>query len=301
MSDAGALAPHTTLSESFAWCGNLTRKSGSNFYFSFFTLPRGMFRDMCVLYAFMRVSDDLGDDTAAPREQRMFSLERWREMLLAALDEAKFAHPLLPALADVVSRRHIPHEYLLAVLDGVRTDLDSPQIQTFEDLSRYCYQVAGAVGLCCIHIWGYSHTQAIPLAVDCGLAFQLTNILRDLGEDARIGRCYIPREDLTRFHLSFDDLKSESRDSRFLDLMAWETARARDYFASARRLIPLCHTAGQPILAAMIATYHALLDEIESSGYDVFHRRIRLSPFRKIRIVTGALARYRWFALNKPR
>ena len=213
------------LAQSYAWCRRCTQRSRSNFYLTFFTLPRNLFSDMCVLYAFMRVTDDLGDDAKIPAASRSTLIETWRMQVELALDGGGFEHPALAALDDIVRRHSIPHEYLYAVIDGVQRDLDPKGFETFVDLTDYCYHVAGAVGLCCLHVWGFSDSRALKLAVDCGLAFQLTNILRDVGEDARMGRCYLPREDLRRFDLTFEDLRSGTADSRFHDLMAWEAAR----------------------------------------------------------------------------
>ena len=172
-------------------------------------------------------------------------------------------------------------------------DLNFRGFETFEDLKHYCYHVAGAVGLCCIHVWGFREERALQLAVDCGLAFQLTNIIRDVAEDARVGRCYIPREDLQRFGLTPADLSSDREYLRLRELLAWEAVRARESFLSARQLIPLCKPQGRPILDAMIRTYGALLGAIESSNFDV-SRRISLGRPRKLAIVLGSLWRHRW-------
>jgi phytoene synthase len=282
-----------SLKESYSWCRRCTRRSRSNFYLSFFTLPPHLFRDMCVLYAFMRVTDDLGDDPTIPVAARPALIDRWRAQVEQALDGGGFEHPALPALADIVMRHGVPREYLFAVIDGIRRDLDPRGFETFAELSEYCYQVAGAVGLCCLHIWGFTDARALGLAVDCGLAFQLTNILRDVAEDARMGRCYLPREDLRRFGLATDDLRLGTSAARFRDLLAWEAVRARAYFASAQGLVPLCSRAGRPILDAMLRTYAALLDAIEASGYDVQERRIEVGRWRKIRIALDSLWRYR--------
>jgi len=289
----GARRGAASLAESYAWCRRCTRRSRSNFYLSFFTLPRSLFDDMCVLYAFMRVTDDLGDDATIPVPTRSALIDQWCVQVEQALDGGGFEHPALPALADIVMRHGVPREYLFAVIDGIRRDLDPSGFETFAELSDYCYHVAGAVGLCCLHIWGFSDVRALKLAVDCGLAFQLTNILRDVGEDARMGRCYLPREDLRRFGLTLEDLRTETSVSRFRDLMAWEAVRARTYFASAQDLVPLCSPAGRPILDAMLRTYAALLDAIEVSGYDVHARRIEVGRWRKMRIGLGSLWRYR--------
>jgi 15-cis-phytoene synthase len=281
------------LADSYRWCCRCTRASRSNFYLSFLTLPKNVFRDLCALYAFMRVSDDLGDDATIPLDERAAALGRWRTQIAQALCGGAFEHPALPALADMVHRHAIPHRYLFDVLDGVESDLDSRGFETFEELADYCYHVAGAVGLCCLSIWGYTDERAKSLAVDCGLAFQLTNILRDVAEDARIGRCYLPRDDLKRFGLTIDCLRTGAPSVAFRDLMAWETARARTYFARAEELVPLCSPVGRPILDAMRRTYAALLNAIEASNYAVHGPRIRIGRWRKAAIALSSLWRYR--------
>ncbi len=214
------------LRTSYRWARELTQASRSNFYYSLLALPRPLFRDMCALYAFMRVSDDLGDDNRLSLAERSALLAQWRVDVDQALDGADFRHPALPALADVVARHRIPRETLFAVIDGVQMDLDAAGFETFADLADYCYHVAGAVGLCCLHIWGFDSSDAPPLAIDCGRAFQLTNILRDVAEDARMGRCYLPREDLRRFGLGESHLQTDRMEPRFRELMAFEAARA---------------------------------------------------------------------------
>jgi 15-cis-phytoene synthase len=287
----------SVLRASYRWARECTQASRSNFYYSLLALPRPLFRDMCALYAFMRVSDDLGDDPGLPIVERAASLGQWRVDVDQALDGTDFRHPILPALADVVARHRIPREHLFAVIDGVQMDLEAAGFESFADLSDYCYHVAGAVGLCCLHIWGFDSNDALPLAVDCGRAFQLTNILRDVAEDARMDRCYLPREDLRRFGLSEIDLRTTHIDPRFRDLMAFEAARARSDFSQARRLIPLCRPPGRPILDAMIRTYAALLDAIEARDYDVFSRRVALGHWKKMAIASAAVLRHharRW-------
>jgi len=279
--------------DSFAQCQQIAKKAG-NFYFSFLTLSRDQFRDMCALYAFMRLTDDLGDDTTRPVEERRIALEQWEQSLHAALEQGEFYHAVLPALADVVSRRLIPHEYLFAVIKGVRMDLDCNEFNTFADLQRYCYHVAGAVGLCCIHVWGFRDERAVAAAVNCGLALQLTNILRDLGEDIVDGRVYLPQEDLDRFGYLADDLRVHLRNEEFHALMQFEVARARTYYARAEELFDYLEPAGRPILRAMLDIYEGLLTELEHREYDVFSRRVSLSTWRKSWIALRSIgARFR--------
>jgi 15-cis-phytoene synthase len=285
------------LRASYRWARELTQASRSNFYYSLLALPRPLFRDMCALYAFMRVTDDLGDDLRFSLAERRASLAQWRVDVDQALDGSDFRHPALPALADVVGRYGIPRDSLVAVIDGVQMDFQADGFESFAELSDYCYHVAGAVGICCLHIWGFDTAEALPLAVDCGRAFQLTNILRDVPEDARAGRCYLPREDLRRFGLTEADLRAAQIDPRLRELMAFEAARARTDFARARRLIPLCHPPGRPILDAMIRTYAALLGAIEARDYDVFRRRVELGRWKKMAIASAAVLRHhvrRW-------
>lgn len=282
-----------TLDESYAYCRSLSRRTGENFYFSFLTLPAEKFRDMCVLYAFMRICDDIGDDDGLPIAERSRRLAEWRDGLQRALEGDCSRHELFPALAELVGRYRIPPEHLLTVIDGVESDLDSPVFETFDDLSRYCYQVAGAVGLCCIHVWGFRDGRAIERAVDCGVAFQLTNILRDLGEDAAMGRIYLPREDLERFGYTADDIAAHRRDDRFRELMRFEVDRARSYYRRAEELFDQLEPAGRPIFSAMLRIYGGLLREIEGRDYDVYSRRISLSRWRKLRIALGAIVRHR--------
>ncbi|MBW3539707.1 MAG: phytoene/squalene synthase family protein [Planctomycetes bacterium] len=282
-----------SLDESYVWCRELAKARAGNFYYTFLTLPRSLRRDMCALYAFMRVSDDIGDADGAPVAQRGDELARWQRALRDALSGTGYEHAALPALADVVARRGIPPKYLDDVIEGVRMDLAPGEIETFADLQRYCYHVAGAVGLCCIHVWGFRDEAALAPAVDCGLAFQLTNILRDLREDAAMGRVYLPREDLERFGYAPADIAAGRRDERFRRLMAFEIERARGYYRSAARLVPMLAPSGRAILAAMLRVYGGLLDEIERRDYDVFSRRVSLPRHRKLWIAASSLVRYR--------
>ncbi len=289
-----------TLAESYAWCRSLSRRTARNFYYSFLTLSADRFRAMCVLYAFMRITDDLGDNDRPPAD-RAADLVAWRAHLTAACRgaaPATFAHPVLPALSDVVTRYQIPVEYLAAVITGVEMDLHPVAVESFGELSRYCYHVAGAVGLACIHLWGFHDGRALPAAVDCGTAFQLTNILRDVREDAALGRVYVPCEDLVRFGCTPAELAAGLPGERFVDLMQFEIARAREYYTRAHALFDYLDPPGQPILETMIGIYGGLLDAIECRPLDVLSRRVRLSRFRKLSLAARAIARHKyrtWF------
>jgi len=287
-----------SLEESYTYCRDLSRRTAGNFYYSFLTLPSDRFRDMCVLYAFMRHSDDIGDDETILVSERLQRLTAWRESLRAALIDRRFNHNVFPALAEIVNRYGIPHEYLFAVLDGIEADLNFPQtgFKTFEELTKYCYQVAGAVGLCCIHVWGFHNDLAVERAIDCGIAFQLTNILRDLGEDAQRERIYLPHEDLERFHYSSSDIVLQKRDDRFFALMEFEVQRTRSYYQKAKELFGYLDPPGRPIFAAMMRIYGGLLNRIEQHDYDVYSHRIKMPRWRKLMISLDSIVRHRWLA-----
>ena len=284
----------SSIDDSYDYCQTLARDTGRNFYYSFLTLPRRMFRDMCVLYAFMRHTDDLGDAHDLDPAERQRRLRDWRGDLDRALD-GQVAGRILPALADVARRREIPHEYLREVIAGVESDLVPRRFATFAELERYCYQVAGAVGLCCIHVWGFRGEQATNLAIDCGTAFQLTNILRDLGEDARSGRVYLPDDELARFGYGAAELQAGIRDERFAGLMRFQVDRAWQFYARGAELHECLRRPGRSVLSAMLRIYGALLREIERRDFDVFTRPIRLSASRKLAIACTSLLgrRYR--------
>ena len=299
-----------SLDTSYEYCRELTQRTAHNFRFSFLTLPREKRRSMNALYAFNRITDDFGDDPAVSLELRRAQLAAWRQSVRAVLgippDDGRAAdlpktaevatidsHPALPAVADMVVRHCIPHEHLLAVIEGVEMDLHPLDVDTFADLERYCYRVAGAVGLCCIHVWGFHDERAKSLAVDCGLALQLTNILRDLGEDASQGRIYLPKEDLVRFSYSPNDLSHHVLDDRFRALMQFEVERARDYYDKSEQLLAYLDRPGKPILRAMLDIYGGLLKEIERRGFDVFAKRVSLARWKKFWFAGRAIVRHK--------
>lgn len=279
------------LSSSYAWCERLARREASNFYHAFCLLPTPPRRAMCALYAFLRVADDLIDGPQATAAKRL-ALAEWRRQLEAALTGV-YGHPLHPALHHTVLHYGIPRRCLEDVLDGVGMDLDTDHYNTFADLYCYCYRVASAVGLACIHIWGFRDERALSYAEAAGIALQLTNILRDLGEDAARGRVYLPREDLERFGYSSADLKQSRYDERFCALMRFQVERARSYYEAATPLAELLGPAGRAVFLVMFRTYRALLEAIVQRNYDVFRSRIRLSRLRKLWLAVQVLP-LRW-------
>jgi len=273
------------VAQSYDYCRRVARARAKNFYYSFVLLSAQQRKAMCAIYAFMRCCDDLSDDPGATPA----AIERWRTEMEEAL-EGRFAeHPVWPAFYHTVRRFGIPHRYFREMIEGVLSDLEPRRFETFDQLYRYCYQVASVVGLTTIHIFGFDTPSALPLAEKCGVAFQLTNILRDIREDAGRGRIYLPAEDLRRFGVTEEDLKAGNRSEPFLRLMRFETARARTYYEESEPLLELIHQRSRPSLWALISIYSRLLERIESRNYDVFSRRVRLSPLEKSWIIVRAL------------
>ena len=278
----GAAVMGVSLEESYAFCRRVSKTRARNFYYSFVLLSSEQKNAMCAMYAFMRFCDDLSDEPGA----NLASLAKWREELGAALQGRFSGHSVWPAFHDAVRRYAIPHEYFLEMIEGVSSDLEPRAFANFDQLYRYCYQVASVVGLTTIHIFGFDSPEALGLAEKCGVAFQLTNILRDVREDFENGRVYIPSEDLDRFA---SDLRKH--DANFVRLMEFEAQRARRYYQESTPLLELIHKRSRPSLWAMVQIYRRLLDRIERSNFDVLERRISLPVWEKLSIVARAAVR----------
>ncbi len=264
-------------------------RSRSNFYYSFIVLPPEKRRAFCAVYAFMRYCDDISDGSAAT-EEKSAKLRDWRAHLDAAFSGTVSGNSILPAFQDTVANFSIPADYFHWIIDGAEMDLNISQYETFEDLYKYCFNVASAVGLVCLQIFGYTEPQAKKYAEQCGIAFQLTNILRDVKEDAAAGRIYLPIEDLHRFGYSTEELRCGVVDSRFRELMRFEAMRAREYYLAARNLLPLVQVKSRPALWAMIQIYESILDKIEHAQFDVFRTPIHLARAEKLNIALKAMA-----------
>jgi phytoene synthase len=269
----------------------MARRAAANFYHAFRLLPADQRRAMCALYAFMRVADDLADNPGSSEAKRA-ALDDWRRQLGDALDGVHH-HPLHAALHRTVERYGLARAHLEAVLDGVCMDLDTDHYATFADLYCYCYRVASAVGLSCVRVWGAAGAAAEPYAEAAGIAFQLTNILRDLSEDAGRGRVYLPQEDLQRFGYTEDDLRAGRRDDRLRALMRFEADRAYSYYDAAGPLPALLPPAGRAVFLVMLRTYRGLLDAIVRRDFDVFSGRVRLSRVHKLWLAARCLP-VRW-------
>ena len=275
----------SALEESYAHCRAVAKARAKNFYYSFILLPEEKKNSMCAMYAFMRYCDDLSDEPGANRS----AIDQWRHALNEALEGRPDSNPTWPAFLDTVDRYTIPREYFHEMIEGVASDLETRHIQTFDELYQYCYRVASVVGLTTIHIFGFNSSDALLLAEKCGIAFQLTNILRDVREDAALGRIYLPSEDLARFGVTPEDLKGARRTEKFGRLMEFETERARVYYQESSPLLGMVEADSHRSLWALIAIYSRLLEHIHASPYDVLQHRISLSPGEKLWIVLRAI------------
>ena len=270
----------TSLEESYAYCRKVARSRAKNFYYSFLLLEKPQRDAMCAIYAFMRYCDDLSDDVSGG--STLATMERWRADMVAALAGRCDSHLVWPAFRDAVDRYRIPHEYFHHMIDGVSSDLVPRKVETYEELYQYCYQVASVVGLTIIHIFGFEDPKALVLAEKCGVAFQLTNIIRDVSEDWELGRRYIPAEDLVRFG---GDPQNFGMTDGWSGTLEFEGKRARAYYDESKALIGMVQPKSRRSLWALVEIYSRLLNRIEASGYNVFHKRIRLATAEKIRIL----------------
>ncbi|MGA8030024.1 MAG: phytoene/squalene synthase family protein [Bryobacteraceae bacterium] len=280
-----------SLEQSYRYCEKIARKRAKNFYYSFLLLEKPQRDAMCAIYAFMRHCDDLSDDPAiasAARLQLYENIALWRVNLDRALHGHVEGNPIWPAFHDTVERYAIPHRFFHEMVDGIASDLEPRRVETFEELYRYCYQVASVTGLTIIHIFGFQSMKALLLAEKCGLAFQLTNILRDVREDAELGRVYLPREDLDRFGVPADQLRSGKEDDRFRELMRFEADRARVFFEESARLNELIAPKSRRSLWALREIYLRLLSRIERADYSVLSRRINVPTHAKIALLLRA-------------
>jgi len=272
------------LEKSYAWCARVARTKAENFYPSFVLLTRDRHRSMCAIYAFMRYCDDLADDESI--RDRRGAIAKWREDLDAALKGKPSDRALWPAFLDTVERFGIPHKYFFEMIDGVTSDLEPRRVATFEELYRYCYHVASVVGLTIVHIYGFDRVQrerVLELAEKCGIAFQLTNILRDVREDTEKNRVYLPAEDLARFGVT-----EFTYGEKFRQLMEFEARRAREYYTESAPLVELIDEESRGALRAIIGIYSRLLERIVEKDYDVLSKRVRVPTAEKLKIAARA-------------
>ena len=261
------------------YCDRKAAASGSSFYHSFRFLPAERRRAIIALYAYCREVDDVVDETTDAAVARI-KLEWWRNEV-AAIFGGVPQHPVAQALKPVVQTFGLSQEHLLAVVDGMTMDLDLDRYTDFALLERYCDRVAGVVGLMSAQIFGYSDDATRVYARNLGIAFQLTNIIRDVGEDARRGRIYLPQGELARFGVTGPELLQKTITPGFKSLMEFQVQRARRFYDKALAALPAVDRRSQRPGLIMAAIYRALLDEIERDGFRVLDRRLSLTPLRK--------------------
>ncbi len=297
------------LDDAYAICRAIAKREAKNFYYSFVALPPVRRNAICAIYAFMRKADDLADDESLSRDERRRLLAAWIAEWEMARSGVATADPVFLAVRDAAARFQIPHSLLDELIAGVTMDLESPATDspdtyaTFADLYRYCYLVASVVGLVCIRIFGYSDPAAEKLAEETGIAFQLTNILRDVLEDAERNRIYLPIEDLAAHRVTTQQLLQHraappTPDER--QLLRAIGDRADAYYRSAERLLPLIDAESRPALSVLVTIYHELLKRIQKADYDVFSQRASVPTVHKLAILFGGMARMGVMRLTKP-
>ncbi len=262
------------------YCQDKAAASGSSFYYSFLFLPPERRRAITALYAFCREVDDVVDETSDPQVAAT-KLAWWRTEV-AAMYEGEARHPVTQALAPFVGKFSIGHAHLAEIIDGMEMDLTQARYLDWPGLERYCHRVASVVGICAAGIFGHTDSRTLEYARNLGLAFQLTNIIRDVGEDARKNRIYIPMDDLKRFDVTAADLLNARHSEKFVSLMKFEADRAKSLYAAAFAALPAADRRAQRPGLIMAAIYRALLDEIERDGFQVLKGKTSLTPMRKL-------------------
>ncbi len=288
------------LRTAYGICRHITRKAARNFYYAFLVLPRRKRDALSAVYAFMRHADDISDDPQLAPGDKRAKLAAWLQSLQQVMAGEPTDDPVLMAVADSQRRFKIPTELLEKLVYGTAMDVPpadasktgGPQVlyRTFEDLYQYCYHVASVVGLVCIRVFGYRDAAAELLAERCGVAFQLTNIIRDVKEDASMGRIYLPQQDLERTGIT-PAMFAALQPATFRPLLEMEAERARQFYESGRQLIRYIDQDSQAALWTLVEIYSRILAKITARDYDVFTERVRLTPAEKLRILAQGLWR----------
>lgn len=296
------------LAVAYSVCRSIARSAAKNFYYAFLVLPQPKRQALCAVYAFMRRCDDLADDNTLALYERRQKLAEWLDALHRAAAGFPTDDPVLLGLTDAQRRYNIPLELLDQLAYGTEMDVDDEDVilgeaaapiltvryQTFDDLRFYCYRVASVVGLVCIRIFGYRKKAAERLAERVGLAFQLTNIIRDVKEDAAMGRIYLPEEDFCKYGILPAELGSGADPVRLRPLLEMQADRAREFYQAADELIPLVDEDSQPGLWVLVTIYRRLLEKIASRQYDVFSQKVNLTSREKLAVLAkGFLQRLR--------
>jgi phytoene synthase len=268
-----------TLKDSYKACHQVTRERAKNFYYGIKLLPQEKRDSLCAVYAFFRQSDDLSDDDEITNKAERLS--RWKELVHPSDQPAE--NPVLPAFYDSVEKYSIPTRYFEELLDGTTSDLSVTRYQTFDDLYGYCYKVASTVGLVCLHIFGFDGSQeALQQAEARGIAFQLTNILRDVKEDGERGRIYLPLDDFHKFDISEEQFLQGQSSVEMERFLHFQIERAKGYYQLSQDLAERVDPESRASLQAMTQIYRAVLGKVEELGLKVFQQRASLSKMEKL-------------------
>lgn len=272
------------------YCQQKVAESGSSFYYAFLFLPTEKRQAIHALYAFCREVDDVVDECEDPTVAAA-KLSWWRQEV-ALMESGSPTHPVMLALKAVRQNFNLPVEYFNEIIDGMAMDLEYSRYPDFKSLSLYCYRVAGVVGLLSAEIFGYSDRKTLRYATELGTALQLTNIIRDVGEDARRGRIYLPVDELQQFNVPAADIMNARQTPEFEALMAFQAKRAQSYYAKALELLPVSDRSTQRPGLIMAAVYRTLLDEIAKDGFQVLKQKTGLPPLRKLWIALKTWLKY---------
>ncbi len=296
-----AKATSLQLRAAYAVCRSIARKAAKNFYYGFLALPRYKRNALCALYAFMRHADDISDDPQLLTQAKRDKLEDWLDAMRRAIGGKPTDDPVLMALADAQRKYEIPVELLEKLVYGTTMDCsegvddrrltaDGPLVlyRTFDELYKYCYHVASVVGLVCIKIFGYRDPQAEKLAEHLGVAFQLTNIIRDVKEDAAMGRIYLPAEDLQLYGVPMNAF-TESNAAALRPVLELQAKRAQEFYADGEKLLPFIEHESQPALWTLMTIYRRLLEKIALNNYDVLITRVSLTTTEKSKVLAKGL------------
>jgi phytoene synthase len=296
-----------TLERAYAECRAIAKREARNFYYSFVALPKVRGNAICAIYAFMRKADDLSDDETISCEERRRRLRAWVADWHAAANGGATRDLVFVAVRDAIAGFNIPLQLLDELVAGTTMDLEHAEGEvdtyaTFDDLYRYCYLVASVVGLVCIRIFGYKDPRAEKLAEETGVAFQLTNILRDVEEDAQRNRVYVPLDRLAAHDVTLESLLHRApgapSTANERALLAELGAQAEHYYQSAKELLPLIDRESRPALWVLVRIYYRLLKHIRRANYDVFARRIRVPSFQKVEILAAGLVWMGWVRMR---
>ncbi len=286
--------PTPGIATAYRYCAGVTQRSSSTFSAAFWMLPKPKRQAIHAIYAFCRLADDIADDPAIHGDRNAL-LERWR----AELDDAyrgKAEHPVGVALGDAVHRYRLPESTLLDLLRGIESDLRGEVFETFDDLREYCYRVASTVGLLVVRILGFRNAQSLEYAEEMGIAVQLTNVLRDIGEDVKGGRIYLPRRELERFGVSMDSFKEGRMTADLRLMLSFYAERTRRYYARAEGLLPEEDRHTLRPAEAMGRIYRTVFEELERKNFPCFEAPLRLSKSRRLAIAASV-----WLGLEPSR